>query len=147
MRAVDIGTRRVIQASPATTVAEAAEVMRRHQAGCLVLTRAEGGRELPVGIVTDRDLVTRALAVRLDPLTALECVMSSPLLCCRQDATIDEVVAVMEGRGVRRLPVVDNDGTLVGIVSADDVLVALATLADQINQTLNVEPALDRGYL
>lgn len=148
MRAVDIGTRRVIQADAAMTATEAAGIMRRHQAGCLVVTREENGRTLPVGIVTDRDFVTRGMAAHIDPATTpLECLMSAPLLCCRPEAAIDEIVDTMQERGVRRLPLVDATGALVGIVSTDDVLVALAALADRVNQTLNVQPTLDRAYL
>jgi CBS-domain-containing membrane protein len=53
----------------------------------------------------------------------------------------------MRAASVRRLPLIDASGTLVGIVSTDDVLVALATLADRVNQVLNVQPTLDRAYL
>jgi len=148
MRAVDIGTRRVIQADVAATVAEAAGMMRRQQAGCLVVTREEEGRNLPVGIVTDRDLVTRGIGMHFDPATTtLECMMSTPLLSCTPEATIDEVVDTMQGRGVRRLPLIDASGALVGLVSTDDVLVVLATLAERVNQTLNNQPTLDRAYL
>ncbi|HET6805519.1 MAG TPA: CBS domain-containing protein [Frateuria sp.] len=148
MRAIDIGTRRVIQADAATTVTEAAGIMRRHQAGCLVVTREEDGRTVPVGIATDRDLVTRGIAAHIDPATTpLECVMSAPLLGCRPEAAIDEIVETMQQRGLRRLPLIDAAGVLVGIVSTDDVLVALAALADRVNQTLNVQPTLDRAYL
>ncbi|SEI94463.1 CBS domain-containing protein [Frateuria terrea] len=148
MRAVDIGTRRVIQADASMTVTEAAGIMRRHQAGSIVVTRGEDGRTLPVGIVTDRDLVTRGIAAHFDPATtAIECIMSAPLLCCHPEATLDEIVDTMQERGVRRLPLVDPSGALVGIVSTDDVLVALAALADRVNQTLNVQPTLDRAYL
>jgi CBS domain-containing protein len=73
--------------------------------------------------------------------------MSTPLLRCHPEAAIDEIVETLQQRGVRRLPLVDADGALVGIVSTDDVLVALATLADRINQTLTVQPMLDRAYL
>jgi CBS domain-containing protein len=148
MRAVDIGTRRVIQADASMTLAEAAGIMRRHQAGCLVVTREENGRTLPAGIVTDRDMVTRGIAAHFDPATtAIECVMSAPLRCCQPSATLDEIVDTMQQRGIRRLPLVDPSGALVGIVSTDDVLVALAALADRVNQTLNVQPMSDRAYL
>jgi CBS domain-containing protein len=148
MRAVDIGTRRVIQADAAMTATEAAGIMRRHQAGCLVVIREEDGHTLPVGIVTARDFVTRGMAAHIDPATTpLECLMSAPLLCCHPEAAIDEIVDTMQERGVRRLPLVDAAGALVGIVSTDDVLVALAALADRVNQTLSVQPTLDRSYL
>ncbi|MGN2246845.1 CBS domain-containing protein [Frateuria sp. GZRR35] len=148
MRAIDIGTRRVVQADASATVSEAAGIMRRHQAGCLVVTREQGGRLEPVGIVTDRDLVTRCIAAHFDPATTpLECVMSAPLLRCLPDASIDEVVDIMQQKGVRRLPLIDAAGTLAGIVSIDDLLVALAELVERINQTLNAQPTLDRAYL
>lgn len=148
MRAIDIGTRRVIQADASMTMAEAAGIMRRHQAGCLVVTRDERGRAFPVGIVTDRDMVTRGIAAHIDPATTpLECMMSAPLLRCHPEASIDEIVETLQQHGVRRLPLVDAAGTLVGIVSTDDVLVALAALAERINQTLNVQSTLDRAYL
>lgn len=148
MRAIDIGTRRVVQAGASATVSEAAGIMRRHQAGCLVVTREQGGRLEPVGIVTDRDLVTRCVATHFDPATTpLECVMSAPLLRCLPDASIEEVVNLMQQKGVRRLPLIDAAGTLAGIVSIDDVLVALAELVERINQTLNAQPTPDRAYL
>ena len=148
MRAVDIGTRRVIQADVSATMAEAAGVMRRQQTGCLVVVREEEGRRLPVGIVTDRDLVTRGIGMHFDPATTtLECVMSTPLLSCRPNAAIDEIVDTMQGRGIRRLPLIDAQGVLVGIVSTDDVLVAIATLTERVNQALNTQPTLDRAYL
>jgi CBS domain-containing protein len=148
MRAIDIGTRRVIQADVFATVAEAAGIMRRQQVGCLVVTRDEEGQSLPVGIVTDRDLVTRGIGMHFDPVTTtIECVMSTPLLTCKPDAAIDEVVGTMQAHGIRRLPLLDASGALAGIVSTDDVLVALATLAERINQTLNTQPTLDRAYL
>jgi CBS domain-containing protein len=73
--------------------------------------------------------------------------MSAPLRCCQPSATLDEIVDTMQQRGIRRLPLVDPSGALVGIVSTDDVLVALAALADRVNQTLNVQPMSDRAYL
>lgn len=148
MRAAQIGTRRVLQASESVSVAQAAVLMSKHQTGCLVIVREEDGRTVPVGIVTDRDLVIRALAGQLDPASsALGAVMSAPLLCCYHDCTIDEVVLSMHDAGVRRLPVVDDSGALVGIISADDVLVALHAMVGQVTETLLVEPALDRAYL
>ena len=78
---------------------------------------------MPIGIVTDRDLVTRALATAQDPdeLTLAD-VMTSPVVTVSEEATIDESLDVMRTRGCRRLPVVDDAGRLSGILTLDDVL-------------------------
>lgn len=147
MKASDIGISRVIQAAPTLGLHAAASEMRRQQVGCLVIVREEAAGAIPVGIVTDRDLVMRALAAghHLDD-SPVGSIMSTPLAVCRDDAHLAEVIAIMRGSGVRRLPLVDATGALVGIVSADDVLVACTELLGQLSQALMTEPLLDRSY-
>lgn len=113
---------------PATTVLasesvrSAAQRMKLTGLGSLVVVR--DGR--PVGIVTDRDLALEILGKRLDAgAVRVEEVMSKPLVTVHQDAPVREAVRLMARRSVRRLPVVDEKGDLVGIAAADD----LATLA------------------
>lgn len=147
MRASDIGTARVIQAPATLSLRDAACLMRRQQVGCLVVVREDGTVPVPVGIVTDRDLVTEAIAARRDlDTTTLGDVMSAPLATCRADATLAEVVGILRGSGVRRLPLVDGEDTLVGVVSADDVLVAITELLGRLSEAMMVEPLLDRSY-
>lgn len=148
MRAIDIGTSRVIQAPPTMGLREAAQTMRKHQVGCLVVVHDEPHGPVPEGILTDRDLVTRALAAGCDvDAIAIGHVMSSPPVVSREDATLDELIAIMRGTGVRRLPVVNLRGALVGIVSADDVLVALTGLSGELIHALVVEPLHNRTDL
>ncbi len=146
MRASEIGTARVIHAPAALTLRDAACLMRRQQVGCLVVVREDDSMPVPVGIVTDRDLVTEAIAASRDlDSTTLGQVMSAPLATCRADATLAEVVGILRS-GVRRLPLVDGDGSLVGLVSTDDVLVAITELLGRLAEAMMVEPLLDRSY-
>jgi CBS domain-containing protein len=104
------------------TVEQAAVIMRDRHVGCLVVTR----RGRPAGIVTDRDLVLRVLAEGLDPSTVRlgEFVTFDPITISVRDS-IDTAAERMRKHGVRRLPIVDEEGVAVGIVTADDLLMLL----------------------
>lgn len=102
---------------------EAAEAMREQNVGSIVV--ADGGK--PLGVITDRDLVVRVMARSEDPgeLTVGEVMSKDPGFVIRT-RSIDEVVATMRQLGVRRIPVVDENGALDGLVSMDDLLVAIS---------------------
>lgn len=151
MRATDIGTSRVIQLNELSGVHEAAYTMRQHDVGCVVLVRNTIAGVVPCGIVTDRDLTLRLLGQSTDatvdengqPKTLRE-IQSRPLVTCRADATIDELVSIMLGSHVRRVPIVDEEGHLSGIVCLDDVMAAMAELMHRVSQALTGERAIDR---
>ena len=114
----DVMTRRVVYLPGETTLDEAAQVMRDQGIGDVVVTH---GPTL-AGLVTDRDIVVRALAEGLDPsATTLESIASRELVMVEQSATVDEAVQAMRGRSLRRLLVCDADRKLVGIISLSDV--------------------------
>jgi CBS domain-containing protein len=103
---------------PTTTVAVAAQKMRGANVGCLLVGR---GDQL-FGIVTDRDIVVRALADgRSVAREQVWSVMSSNPLCCFEDQAAAEAARLMEQHGVRRLPVLDREGRLMGLVSLSDI--------------------------
>jgi CBS domain-containing protein len=104
------------------TVEKAAQLMRERRVGCLVVTRS--GR--PLGLVTDRDIVIRVVAEGRDARTDKvgDFATYDPITVSVHEG-IETVVARMRRHGVRRLPVVDEDGMAVGIVTADDLLVLL----------------------
>jgi CBS domain-containing protein len=103
---------------PEARVLDAALVMNEHKIGSLVVL--DGGRL--AGIITERDLLQRVVALRRDPAdTSVRDAMTTELLCCRPDTTLDEARAVMKDRRVRHLPVVDGQGQLVGLVSIGDL--------------------------
>jgi len=123
----EICTREVVVAASDIPVRNAAQLMREYHVGCIVLVSEDGGQRKPCGVLTDRDIVIAVTALGLDPdvIRAID-VAAKEVLEIREDAGLAETVAVMRAKGVRRLPVVDRNGLLVGIVAADDILELLA---------------------
>ena len=124
----DVCVREVLVATPETTVAEAARLMRRQHIGDVVVVAGksaagETGSLVPVGIVTDRDIVISVVATGLDPsIFTLGDLVTGSLVTVREDLGVFECIAKMRTRAVRRMPVVDAQGKLVGIVSVDDLI-------------------------
>ena len=124
MHIKEICSRVVVVAERGTDLREAARLMRDHHVGALVVVDGTDGHRRPIGIVTDRDIVVEVVAatdVNPQNLTVGE-VMSSDLVVAREDVGVFEAVDLMQDRGARRLPVVNTDGHLVGIITLDDVL-------------------------
>jgi CBS domain-containing protein len=122
----EICSREVVFAHRGESVATGAQLMRQHHVGSLVIVDEKDKRR-PVGIVTDRDIVLAVVAPTVDPETILlGDVMSSELVCVREDAGVAECIDLMRLKGVRRLPVVDANGALVGLLAADDLIALLA---------------------
>jgi CBS domain-containing protein len=101
--------------------------MRKHHVGDLIVVDGADGEAIPAGIVTDRDIVVSIVALGLDPGSLqVGDIMSDDLLTCREDDDVYQTIEHMRVRGIRRVPVVNRNGGLVGIVSADDLLEFLA---------------------
>jgi CBS domain-containing protein len=119
---------------PEQTADEAALTMRERHVGSLVVVRED---LVPVGMLTDRDLVTRVLAERSDPTAVLVGdVMTEGISLIHASARVDEALYFMRKRGVRRLPIVNGDGRLAGIVALDDLLVLLSAELDMAAHTV-----------
>jgi CBS domain-containing protein len=109
------------------TVRAAAELMREHHVGALVVVDEPEGRPTPVGMLTDRDLTVGIVAKGLDAdLLRVDEVMSANVLTAQQTDGVSQTIERMHAKGVRRVPVVDARGALVGIVTADDFVDLLA---------------------
>ena len=123
----DICTIQTIRCARDETVQGAALLMRKHHVGDLVVVDGPDAEPIPVGILTDRDIVVAIVALGLDPASLQVCdIMSEDLLTCREDDDVYQTIEHMRLRGIRRVPVVNGKGTLAGIVSADDLLEFLA---------------------
>jgi CBS domain-containing protein len=123
----EICSREVVFARRGESLRLAAQLMREKHVGALAVVDERNGDRIPVGIITDRDIVLAVVAKGLDADTLLVGeVMSSELLTARESDGISDCIARMRAKGVRRVPVVDARGALVGIVSADDCLDLLA---------------------
>lgn len=123
----EICNREVVIAEKALSVREAAHLMRNHHVGDLVVVEERGGRKHPVGIITDRDIVVEVVAPGVNPeaLTVVD-IMGAELATVRENEGVFEALRYMRSKGVRRMPVVDGDGGLMGIVTLDDLLSLLA---------------------
>jgi CBS domain-containing protein len=118
-----ICNREVVFAEPDTSIVEAARLMREHHVGGLVVVQEKSGKRVPVGIITDRDLVIEVIAEGVDMgEISVGDIMSDQLVTAREGDDLLETLKMMRARGIRRLPVIDDDGALAGILTVDDLI-------------------------
>ena len=126
MSVVDLCNRSPVTIAADASLVEAAQLMRARHVGFLVVT-PDGGRGLPVGVLTDRDIVIEVVSEGVDPThVCVADAMSREPLLVGADASAEQVLAQMRAFGVRRAPVTDAAGMLVGVVALDDLLDWLA---------------------
>jgi CBS domain-containing protein len=132
-----IYTRNVVATPHSSSLLEAAALMRRHHVGALVVTEDGPDGARAIGIVTDRDLVIQAMAEGIGPeeITVSE-VMTPELATVPESADVHEAVDRMRGLGVRRLAVTGDSGAVVGLLSFDDVVDALAAEVSDLAEVL-----------
>lgn len=136
----EICNREVVIVSQETTIDEAAQLMREHHVGDVVVVTESGERRKPVGIVTDRDVVVEVVAAGLDPATlTVEEIMAPDLAAVPEGTGVFEAIRYMRDKGVRRMPVVDGDGELIGILALDDLLELLAEEMGEISRLIKRE--------
>jgi len=117
----DIMTKNPICCLAGDNAVHAAQLMRENNVGILPIVENQENKKL-AGVVTDRDLVLKLMADGLDPwTTAVEHAMSKPVLACSPDDSYDEAFSLMEKHRIKRVPVVDNSGRVVGMISQGDV--------------------------
>jgi CBS domain-containing protein len=136
----NVCTRDVAAASRETTVTEAAKQMRHRHVGDLIVV----DKKVPVGVVTDRDIVISVVATGLDPavFTLGDLLLKDPVTC-REDADIATCLQQMRTHGVRRLPVVDKSDMLVGIITVDDLLRVLAGELGKVSKLIDREQVVE----
>lgn len=121
MKVGDVMHRHAIWISPETPLAEIANKMRDEDIGALPV----GENDRLVGMVTDRDVAIRGFSQTRDPLqTTARDVMSEPIVFCREDSELEDAVHIMENRQIRRLPVINDQKRMVGMLSLGDVAAA-----------------------
>ncbi|HWG67339.1 MAG TPA: CBS domain-containing protein [Rhodanobacteraceae bacterium] len=113
----DVMTEDVFLVTPEQTIAEAALLMREKDVGSVAVHR----EDKLVGMLTDRDITLRAVAENLAPATPVQEIMSEGIKYCFEDQDVDEVAANMAELEIRRLPVVNREKRLVGIIALSNM--------------------------
>lgn len=127
----DIMTEELVCCTPGDTVTEVARLMKKEDIGPVLIVDSDRSKTL-VGIVTDRDLVLKVIAEGLDPQTTkVQDVMSKKLVTCHTDDNVEQAMNAMAQYQLRRIPVVEENMKLVGIISQADV----ATRVDEPKKT------------
>ncbi len=119
-------TGEVVCCRPQTSALEAARLMRHRHVGDVVVVDDPEQQRIPLGVVTDRDLAVEVLGNGRDAAaTTLSSFMRGPVVIARESEDASAVIERMRTHGVRRIPVVDERGALIGIVTLDDLLKTL----------------------
>ena len=130
----EICNRNVVMINRESTVEEAARLMREYHVGDLVVVEEQGDRRIPVGILTDRDIVVEltATGLKADAFIVAD-VMSFELVSVCEDDDLLQTIETMRTKAVRRVPVVDRHGGLVGILTADDLIDVLGEMLNSLS--------------
>lgn len=123
----EICNREVVVIRSDESVQEAAKLMRQHHVGDVIIVEEQKGIRKPTGIVTDRDIVVEIMATELDPaVITVGDITIAKLITVKESTGIFETIQYMRRKAVRRSPVIDDRGGLVGIITLDDILQLLS---------------------
>jgi len=122
----NVMTKSVISVDAAITVNEAAKMMEDAKVGAVIVME----NNLPVGIVTDRDFSVKVVSHAYQITAPVKQIMSSPLVSINSDETVRMAADLMHDRRIRKLPVID-DGKIVGIITATDIVNLLAVSVEE----------------
>ena len=126
MTIADVMTKSVISVDASMTVNEAAKMMEDAKVGTVIVME----NNVPIGIVTDRDLAVKVVAHAYQITSPVKQIMSSPLVSINSDESVRAAADLMHERAVRKLPVMD-DQNIVGIITATDIVNLLAVCAEE----------------
>jgi CBS domain-containing protein len=129
-------TKEITSLPSTATVLDAAKYMTDMNVGSVIVV----DNDKPSGILTDRDIVTKVLSRDKDPKTInIRDIMTSPAVTISEDRDIIDVTRLMSERGIRRFPVVDANGKIIGVITLDDVLVFLGQEMQNVATALKTE--------
>lgn len=142
MNVKDVMTSEPTCCTPDTSLVEVAQMMVECDCGEIPVVDSQADRR-PVGVITDRDIVIRTIADNINPLDrkASDC-MSKPVVTVTADSDLSECCDLMESNKIRRIPVIDAEGRLIGIVAQADIALsagrrATAELVKDVSQPGN----------
>ncbi len=134
----ELCNRAVVFATRKTSITEAAQLMRQYHVGDLVVMDLIKDKRVPVGIVTDRDIVIEIIgeSLSVDDFTVGD-IMSQQLISVPETEGVIETIRLMRANGIRRIPVINEEGGLAGIISVDDMM---DLLAEELTELAKVAP-------
>lgn len=139
--------REVLIAGNDDSILEAARLMRDYHTGDVVIVEDKNGSRHPVGIVTDRDIVIEVIAKNVDPESVtLGDLMCRDIVIAKEDDDVIDAVKTMRQKGIRRLPVVDSSGALVGIITVDDLIDLMAEQLSDLKGIISREQTVEKQY-
>ncbi len=141
----DVCSREVVVTDRDDTIPHVSQLMREYHVGDAIVVEEHNGERVPVGILTDRDIVVDLIAngADLGSITIGD-VMSHDLLVIGEDDSLDDAIKRMRDRGVRRVPVVNHRGGLEGILAVDDIIDLLAEQLTDVDRLFNREQKHER---
>lgn len=125
----------VAMVSPGASLQEVAQLMREKNVGSVIIVDDKKENPRPKGIITDRDITTQLIAGKKKLDAIVEDYATEPVFTVSDSQDLFETIDAMEERGVRRAPVVDRDNKIIGIVTLDDLVVAMI---DQLQHLGNI---------
>lgn len=147
MKVGDICKRAVIATDNSMDIHAAAELMRQHHVGLLIVYQSGDELRRPVGVLTDRDIVIEVVAKKVDPaaLTVNDLMTRQPLVAAETEE-LGDVLQAMRIGGIRRVPVVDTRGALVGVVAIDDAFDVITSFMCDITGSVKSEQRQERRW-
>ncbi len=128
-----------------SSLVEAAAMMRDHHVGSLIVIENNKPQSVPIGIITDRDIVVQIMALDIPYEDVLISeLMSDELYKVNGDQSVFELFKYMQEYAVRRLPVVDDMGDLIGIISLDDLVVLVASELENLAQVIRHQQNIEK---
>lgn len=142
-----ICNREVVIVGKSDTLLEVAKLMREYHVGTVVAVEERNGHRYPIGIVTDRDIVIELVAkeVGLEEVTVAD-VISRDVVVVKENDDVIDTTKLMRQLGVRRLPVVDELGGLVGIITLDDLIDIIAEQMQDLAALIGKQQSLEKEY-
>ncbi len=146
MTAGEICVREVVFITPGENVSTAARLMHEHHVGCLVVVKDDASARTPIGIVTDRDIAVRTIGrgVETPGRVPVKEIMTAEPVVVSAAISAQDALKRMRHRGVRRVPVVDETGAIVGLLSFDDLLEWLAVQFLDLSRVLSREQRIEK---
>ncbi len=134
LRVGDIMTKKVIVVPFGKTILEVAKMMKKNSIGSVIVVEDKEGKHAK-GIITERDIVYKILAKGSDPYKVnAEDIMSRPLRVVKPDTTIEDAAKAMRENRIKRLPVVNDDNELIGLLSEGDIMKIFPVVVDLIEE-------------